>query len=160
MDSEDCAARFGAVFQDFVRYQFSAAENIGLGDVERAGGPRAHRARRRRGAAQRRDRRAAQGYDTMLGRLVREGAGALGGAVAEAGGRARVHARDAEVLILDEPTASIDAEAEHALFERFKALAADRIAIVISHRFSTVRMADRIAVLHDGQMEELGSHAS
>jgi ATP-binding cassette subfamily B protein len=65
---------------------------------------------------------------------------------------------DAEVLILDEPTASIDAEAEHALFERFQALAADRIAIVISHRFSTVRMADQIAVLHNGRVEELGSH--
>ena len=65
-----------------------------------------------------------------------------------------------EVLILDEPTASIDAEAEHEMFERFKALAADRIAIIISHRFSTVRMADRIAVLHNGRIEELGSHAS
>jgi ATP-binding cassette subfamily B protein len=66
---------------------------------------------------------------------------------------------DAEVLILDEPTASIDAESEHALFERFQELAADRIALVISHRFSTVRMADRIAVLHNGEVEELGSHA-
>ena len=66
--------------------------------------------------------------------------------------------RGAQVLILDEPTASIDAESEHALFERFQELAADRIAIVISHRFSTVRMADRIAVLHDGKVEELGSH--
>ena len=62
------------------------------------------------------------------------------------------------MLILDEPTASIDAEAEHELFQRFQALAADRTAIVISHRFSTVRMADRIAVLHGGRLEELGSH--
>jgi ATP-binding cassette subfamily B protein len=65
---------------------------------------------------------------------------------------------DAEVLILDEPTASIDAEAEHALFERFQALAADRIAIVISHRFSTVRMADRIVVLGKGHVLEEGTH--
>jgi ATP-binding cassette subfamily B protein/ATP-binding cassette subfamily C protein len=66
--------------------------------------------------------------------------------------------REAEVLILDEPTASIDAGAEHELFQRFKALAADRTAIIISHRFSTVRMADRIAVVHNGGIEELGSH--
>jgi ATP-binding cassette subfamily B protein len=66
--------------------------------------------------------------------------------------------REAEVLILDEPTASIDAEAEHELFQRFQKLAADRIAIVISHRFSTVRMADRIAVLHNGELVELGPH--
>ncbi len=73
---------------------------------------------------------------------------------------ARAFMRDrAEVLILDEPTAAIDAEAEHELFERFRALAADRTAIVISHRFSTIRtMADRIAVLHGGAVEELGSH--
>jgi ATP-binding cassette subfamily B protein/ATP-binding cassette subfamily C protein len=66
--------------------------------------------------------------------------------------------RDADVLILDEPTASLDAEAEHELFERFRALAEDRTAIVISHRFSTVRIADRIAVLHGGRLEELGTH--
>jgi ATP-binding cassette subfamily B protein/ATP-binding cassette subfamily C protein len=66
--------------------------------------------------------------------------------------------RDAEVLILDEPTASIDAEAEHDLFQRFRALAAERSAIVISHRFSTVRMADRIAVLRGGRLEEVGTH--
>ncbi|HET7753649.1 MAG TPA: ATP-binding cassette domain-containing protein, partial [Anaeromyxobacteraceae bacterium] len=73
---------------------------------------------------------------------------------------ARAFMREAEVLILDEPTASIDAEAEHELFERFRALAADRTAIVISHRFSTIRtLADRIAVLHDGRVVELGTHA-
>jgi ATP-binding cassette, subfamily B, bacterial len=66
--------------------------------------------------------------------------------------------QEAELLILDEPTASIDAEAEHELFERFRALAASRTAIVISHRFSTVRMADRIAVLHGGRLEEIGTH--
>ena len=71
---------------------------------------------------------------------------------------ARAFMRDAEVLILDEPTASIDAESEHELFQRFKTLAADRIAIIISHRFSTVRIADRIAVLHGGRVEELGTH--
>jgi len=158
MDVEDLRGRFGAVFQDFVRYQFSVAENIGLGHVP---------------ALENRERivRAAdlggassvvsalpQQYDTMLGGWFEKGQELSAGqwqklAVARAFMR-----DDAEVLILDEPTASIDAEAEHALFERFQALAADRIAIVISHRFSTVRMADQIAVLHNGQVEELGSH--
>jgi ATP-binding cassette subfamily B protein/ATP-binding cassette subfamily C protein len=71
---------------------------------------------------------------------------------------ARAFMRDAEVLVLDEPTAAIDAEAEHELFHRFRSLAAGRSAIIISHRFSTVRIADRIAVLHDARLEELGSH--
>jgi len=72
---------------------------------------------------------------------------------------ARAFMRDqAEILVLDEPTASIDAEGEHELFQRFQALALDRTAIVISHRFSTVRMADRIAILHEGRLEELGAH--
>jgi ABC-type multidrug transport system fused ATPase/permease subunit len=66
--------------------------------------------------------------------------------------------RDAELLVLDEPTASLDAEAEHDLFQRLRELARDRSAILISHRFSTVRLADRIAVLRDGRIEELGSH--
>ena len=97
-------------------------------------------------------------YDTVLGGWFEKGHELSAGqwqklAVARAFMR-----EEAEVLILDEPTASIDAEAEHELFERFRALAADRTALVISHRFSTVRIADRIAVLREGRLEELGSH--
>jgi ATP-binding cassette subfamily B protein len=158
MDVEDLRSRFGAVFQDFVRYQFSVAENIGLGHVP---------------ALEDRERivRAAdlggaspviatlpQQYDTMLGGWFEKGQELSAGQWQKLGVARAFMRDDAEVLILDEPTASIDAEAEHALFERFQALAADRIAIVISHRFSTVRMADQIAVLHNGQVEELGSH--
>lgn len=158
MDVEDLRSRFGAVFQDFVRYQFNVAENIGLGHVpaleDRA---RIIRAAEQGGASAVIAALPHQ-YDTMLGGWFEKGQELSGGqwqklAVARAFMR-----EDAEVLILDEPTASIDAESEHALFERFQELAADRIAIVISHRFSTVRMADRIAVLHDGRVEELGSH--
>ena len=98
-------------------------------------------------------------YDTMLGGWFEKGHELSGGQWQKLGVARAFMREDAEVLILDEPTASIDAESEHALFERFQELAADRIALVISHRFSTVRMADRIAVLHNGEVEELGSHA-
>ncbi|MFY1827137.1 ABC transporter ATP-binding protein [Myxococcus fulvus] len=158
MDVGDLRSRFGAVFQDFVRYQFNVAENIGLGHVpalEDRG--RIVKAAELGGASGVIETLPGQ-YDTMLGGWFEKGQELSAGqwqklAVARAFMR-----DDAEVLILDEPTASIDAEAEHALFERFQALAADRIAIVISHRFSTVRMADQIAVLHNGGVDELGSH--
>jgi ATP-binding cassette subfamily B protein/ATP-binding cassette subfamily C protein len=159
LDPADLRARIGAVFQDFVRYQFTAAENIGLGEPAHvADRPRIEAAAQRGGAAPLVEA-LPQRYDTVLGGWFERGHELSAGqwqklAVARAFMR-----EDAELLILDEPTASIDAEAEHELFERFQQLAADRTAIVISHRFSTVRIADRIAVLHGGRLEELGSHA-
>ena len=158
MDVEDLRGRFGAVFQDFVRYQFNVAENIGLGHVPALEDRGRISKAAEEGGASGVIAALPQQYDTMLGGWFEKGQELSAGqwqklAVARAFMR-----DDAEVLILDEPTASIDAEAEHALFERFQALAADRIAIVISHRFSTVRMADQIAVLHNGQVDELGSH--
>jgi ATP-binding cassette subfamily B protein len=159
MDPEDLRSRFGAVFQDFVRYQFSVAENIGLGHVQAL----EDRNRIVRAAEQGGASGVISGlpnqYDTMLGGWFEKGHELSGGQWQKLGVARAFMREDAEVLILDEPTASIDAESEHALFERFQELAADRIALVISHRFSTVRMADRIAVLHNGQVEELGSHA-
>jgi ATP-binding cassette subfamily B protein/ATP-binding cassette subfamily C protein len=158
MDPEDLRLRVGAVFQDYVRYQFNAAENIGLGDPRRLDDrARIAEAARRAGAAELVEG-LPQGYDTVLGGWFEAGHELSSGqwqklAVARAFMR-----EEAELLILDEPTASIDAEGEHELFQRFQALAADRTAIVISHRFSTVRIADRIAVLHGGRLEELGSH--
>jgi ATP-binding cassette subfamily B protein len=158
MDVEDLRARFGAVFQDFVRYQFNVAENIGLGHVPALDDRDRIARAAEQGGANTVIATLPKQYDTMLGGWFEKGQELSAGqwqklAVARAFMR-----EEAEVLILDEPTASIDAEAEHALFERFQALAADRIAIVISHRFSTVRMADQIAVLHNGQVQELGSH--
>ncbi len=159
MDVADLRARIGAVFQDFVRYQFTAAENIGLGSPEHVEDrPRIEEAARRGGAAALVEALPQQ-YDTVLGGWFESGQELSAGQwqkVAVARGFMR---ETAEVLLLDEPTAAIDAGAEHELFERFRQLAADRTAIVISHRFSTVRtMADRIAVLHGGRVEELGSH--
>lgn len=157
LEPQELRARIGAVFQDFVRYQFSAAENIGLGEV-------AHLQDRER-IAQAAEKGGAAGviealpqrYDTVLGGWFESGQELSSGQWQKLA-VARAFMRDAEVLILDEPTASIDAEAEHELFRRFQQLAADRTAIIISHRFSTVRIADRIAVLHNGEMVELGSH--
>jgi len=158
MDVADLRSRFGAVFQDFVRYQFSAAENIGLGEPSRLEDRELVARAAERAGAGGLLASLPQGLDTVLGGWFEAGHEISAGqwqklAVARAFMR-----EQAEVLILDEPTASIDAEAEHELFERFRQLAADRTAIVISHRFSTVRIADRIAVLHGGRLVELGSH--
>jgi ATP-binding cassette subfamily B protein/ATP-binding cassette subfamily C protein len=159
MNVADLRARIGAVFQDFVRYQFTAAENIGLGSPPHIEDrPRIEAAARRGGAAAVVEALPHR-YETVLGGWFEAGQELSAGQWQKLA-IARAFMRDgAEVLVLDEPTASIDAEAEHELFERFRELAADRSAIVISHRFSTVRtMADRIAVLREGRLEELGSH--
>ena len=157
MDPRDLRSRIGAVFQDFVRYQFTAAENVGLGEPAHVEDrPRIEEAARRGGAAGVIEG-LPQRYDTVLGGWFERGHEISAGQWQKLA-VARAFMREAEVLILDEPTASIDAESEHELFQHFQALAADRTAIVISHRFSTVRIADRIAVLHGGRLEELGSH--
>jgi ATP-binding cassette subfamily B protein/ATP-binding cassette subfamily C protein len=157
MDPADLRGRIGAVFQDFVRYQFTAAENIGLGNPLHVDDrPRIEEAARRGGAEPVIDALPHR-YDTVLGGWFERGHEISAGQWQKLA-IARAFMREAEVLILDEPTASIDAEAEHELFHRFQALAAHRSAIVISHRFSTVRIADRIGVLHGGRLEELGTH--
>jgi ATP-binding cassette subfamily B protein len=98
------------------------------------------------------------GYDAMLGRWF-EGGHELSGGQWQKIALARAFMRDGEVLVLDEPTAALDAEREYEIFQRFRALTEGKIALLISHRFSTVRMADRIAVLEDGRLAELGTHA-
>jgi ATP-binding cassette subfamily B protein len=101
--------------------------------------------------------RFSNGYQQMLGRRFDEGVDLSGGEWQKIA-LARAYIRDAQVLILDEPTAALDARAEYEVFLRFSELVAGRMAILISHRFSTVRMADRIIVLRDGKVEEQGSH--
>ncbi len=157
MDPRDLRDRVGVLFQDFVKYQFSAAENIGLGWVPSIGDrPRIERAVDEGGARPVIDQLPHQ-LDTMLGGWFEEGQELSGGQWQKIA-LARAFMRESEVLILDEPTAALDAEAEHELFVRLQQLAADRTAILISHRFSTVRKADRIAVLRDGRVAELGTH--
>jgi len=150
-------ARIGVVLQDYVRYQFDARDNVGLGAVDAMHDEaRIDRAAERGGAKPVVDE-LADGWDTQLGRWF-EGGVELSAGQWQKLAVSRAFMRDAPILVLDEPTASLDAEAEHALFERLRALADDKMAILISHRFSTVRMADRIVVLRAGKVEEEGSH--
>jgi ATP-binding cassette subfamily B protein/ATP-binding cassette subfamily C protein len=158
MEARDLRDRIGVLFQDFVRYQWTARENVGVGWVpaldDRA---RIERAVDDGGARPVIDQ-LPQKLDTMLGGWFEEGHELSGGQWQKIA-LARAFMRDSEVLVLDEPTAALDAEAEHELFVRLQQLAAERTAILISHRFSTVRRADRIAVIKDGRVEELGTHA-
>ncbi len=157
VEPADLRARFGAVFQDFVRYQLIVKENIGVGDVDHLDDVAAVAAAvDKAGAGDVIDK--VGGTDAMLGGWFEEGRELSGGQwqkLALARGFMR---STADVLILDEPTAAVDARAEADLFARIQDLAKDKTAVLISHRFSTVRMADRILVLEGGRVVENGSH--
>ncbi|MCA1828982.1 MAG: ABC transporter ATP-binding protein/permease [Myxococcales bacterium] len=158
MDARDLRDRIGVLFQDFVRYQWTARENVGVGWVPALDDrPRIERAVDE-GGARTVIEQLPQKLETMLGGWFEEGHELSGGQWQKIA-LARAFMRDSEVLVLDEPTAALDAEAEHELFVRLQQLAAERTAILISHRFSTVRRADRIAVIREGRVEELGTHA-
>jgi ATP-binding cassette subfamily B protein len=156
-DLTELRAHIGVIFQDFVRYALSAAENIAVGRIE----ARDDRARIVHAAEQSMAdpviRRLPHGYDQTMGKRFRDGADLSGGEWQKIA-IARAYMRDADVLILDEPTAALDARSEYQVFERFKELSAGKTAVLISHRFSTVRMADRILVLEGGRIEEVGTH--
>ena len=156
-DLDDLRRSVSAVFQEFVRYEFSVADNIAFGDVAAIGDrARVESAARRTGAHGLIEALPA-GYDTVLGRTLDEGVDLSGGewqflAIT------RALMSNAEVLILDEPTAHLDALREQELYERFASLTRGRTVIFVSHRFSTVRMADTIAVIEKGRVAEIGSH--
>nr|WP_083467267.1 ABC transporter ATP-binding protein [Kibdelosporangium sp. MJ126-NF4]CEL22548.1 Lipid A export ATP-binding/permease protein MsbA [Kibdelosporangium sp. MJ126-NF4] len=158
LDPDDLQRRISAVFQDHVSYQATAAENIGLGDLENlTDRPVIERAADRAGIADRIER-LPRGYDSPLGRWFDEGVSLSGGEWQKiALGRAFL--REAPILILDEPTSALDAQAEHDLFVRLRQLAEGRTTLYISHRFSTVRQADRIILLEHGKLIEQGTHA-
>ena len=151
-------ANIGVIFQDFVRYYFTAADNIAVGRIE----ARDDRARIVRAAerslADEVIRKLPNGYDQALGKRFRAGVDLSGGEWQKVA-IARAYMRDAQLLILDEPTAALDARAEFEVFKRFKELSEGRTAVLISHRFSSVRMADRIVVLKDGAVDSVGTHA-
>ena len=155
----------GVIFQDFVRYDMRFDENIGVGEIESVradldksnGTPSAISTAAENSLAASLLPRFTKGYQQMLGRRFDDGVDLSGGEWQKIA-LARAYIRDAQVLILDEPTAALDARAEYEVFLRFSELVAGRMAVLISHRFSTVRMADRIIVLRNGKVEEQGSH--
>ena len=157
-DLDALRKRIGVIFQDFVRYQLAAGENVGVGDVRAFADPDRWRTAAEKGMAHDFIERLPRGYDTQLGRWFDDGHElSLGQWQKVALSRAFMR-EQADILVLDEPTASMDAEAEATVFERFGRLAKDKMVILISHRFSTVRMADEIVVLERGQVTERGTH--
>ncbi len=150
--------RVGVIFQDFARYQFTVGENVGVGDVRAIEDRARWREAADKGLSAPFIDALPSGYDTQLGRWFKNGRElSLGQWQKIALSRAFMR-READILVLDEPTASMDAEAEMQVFERFRQLTEHQIAVLISHRFSTVRMADTIVVLAGGRVIESGSH--
>lgn len=156
-DLDDLRANLGVIFQDFVRYNLSAGENIGVGQVEAMDDRARITDAARRGMAEEVIAALPGGYDQQIGRRFKQGVDLSGGQWQKIA-IARAWMRDAQVMILDEPTAALDARAEFEVFQRFRELADNRTAVLISHRFSSVRMADRILVLADGRIEASGTH--
>ncbi len=156
-DIESLRRNVGVIFQDYVRYDFALGENIAIGDVARVDERPAIETAAERSLANTVAARLAGGYDQMLGRRF-EGSVDLSGGEWQKVALARAYLRDAQLLILDEPTAALDARAEYEVFQRFADLTVGRMAVLISHRFSTVRMADRILVLLEGELVEHGTH--
>jgi ABC-type multidrug transport system fused ATPase/permease subunit len=146
------------IFQDFNEYQFDVRDNVGVGSLKHMeDAPRIGRSIERGGA----DQVVADlpsGLTTKLGKWAHDGVELSGGQWQKIALSRAFMREEADILVLDEPTASLDAEAEHAVFQRFRSLAEGRTTFLISHRFSTVRMADRILVLEGGRIVEDGSH--
>jgi ATP-binding cassette, subfamily B, bacterial len=157
-DLDDLRANLGVIFQDFVRYNLSAGENIGVGQVEAMDDQARIADAARRGMAEEVIDDLPGGYDQLIGRRFKQGVDLSGGQWQKIA-IARAWMRNAQVMILDEPTAALDARSEFEVFQRFRELADNRTAVLISHRFSSVRMADRILVLADGRIEASGTHA-
>jgi ATP-binding cassette subfamily B protein len=151
-------ANIGVIFQDFVRYHFTAADNIAVGRIEARDDRARIIAAAERSLADELIRKLPKGYDQIIGKRFRSGVDLSGGEWQKVA-IARAYMRDAQLLILDEPTAALDARAEFEVFKRFKDLSHGKTAVLISHRFSSVRMADRIVVLMDGAVEAMGTHA-
>jgi len=155
---EDLYREIGVIFQDFMKYEMTAAENIAVGRIEQLRNLDLLKAAAQKGLADEVVAHLPRSYEQMLGRRFDGGVDLSGGEWQKIA-LARAYLRDAQLLILDEPTAALDARSEFEVFQRFAELTAGKMALFISHRFSTVRMADRIVVLDDGRIAEEGSHA-
>ncbi|WP_408592095.1 ABC transporter ATP-binding protein [Paracoccus marcusii] len=157
-DLDQLRGTVGVIFQDFVRYAVTAAENIAIGRIDaRDDRPRIVTAAER-SLADQVIAKLPKGYDQMVGKRFARGLDLSGGEWQKLA-IARAYMRDAQLLVLDEPTAALDARAEYEVFLRFRDLTQGRTALLISHRFSSVRMADRIIVLEGGRVQDQGSHA-
>ena len=157
-DLGDLRANIGVIFQDYVRYHLTAAENIGVGQIDAMDDLTRIQRAAHKGMADEVVASLGKGYDQVIGRRFKDGVDLSGGQWQKIA-IARAYMRDAQVMILDEPTAALDARSEFEVFERFKELSDNKTAVLISHRFSSVRMADRILVLADGKVEASGTHA-
>jgi len=150
--------RISVIFQDFIRYQLRVGENIGVGDVDMLDHKERWKEAARKGKAADFVDKLPDGYETQLGRWFHDGQELSSGQWQRIA-LSRVFMRnDAEILVLDEPTASMDAETETEIFDHFQSLTEDKMVVLISHRFSTVRRADTIVVLNKGRVIEKGSH--
>ena len=156
-DLDDLRKRIGVIFQDFVRYHATMRENIGFGQIDQIDDDARLSDAAQRGGADEVVATLPQGYETMLGAWFEMGHELSGGQWQKVA-LARAFMRDGEVLVLDEPTSALDAEREYDIFQRFRTLTKGKIALLISHRFSTVRMADHICVIEGGRLTEYGTH--
>ena len=154
---EDLYREIGVIFQDFMRYEMTARENIAVGRIEQIDNLELIEQSAQKSMADEVVGKLAAGFNQMLGRRF-EGGVDLSGGEWQKVALARAYLRDAQVLILDEPTSALDARSEYEVFQRFAELTAGKMALFISHRFSTVRMADRIVVLENGRIAEEGDH--
>ncbi|CAM2069710.1 ABC transporter ATP-binding protein [Sulfidibacter corallicola] len=159
-DEQALQRRFGVIFQDFVRYQLSVGENIGVGDVTALEARDRWTEAAEKGMATPIVAAMEQGYDTQLGRWFKNGRELSGGQWQKIALSRAFMRRDADILILDEPTAAMDAQTEVDIFDRFRELTREQMALIISHRFSTVRLADTIIVMEHGEILEQGDHTS
>ena len=157
-DLDELRRRIGVIFQNFVRYQFTVGENIGVGDVEKLEDEKAWEIAAEKGMAQPFIERLPDGFTTQLGRWFKNGQELSGGQWQKIALSRAFMRNSADILVLDEPTSAIDSQAEYEIFDRFRNLTKDKMVVLISHRFSTVRMADKIVVIEQGEVLETGTH--
>jgi ATP-binding cassette subfamily B protein len=156
-DLEDLYRNIGIIFQDFMRYEMTARENIAVGRIEEIDNLPLLQHAAEKSMADEVIAKLSSRYDQMLGRRFDGGVDLSGGEWQKVA-LARAYLREAQLLVLDEPTAALDARSEFQVFQRFAELTAGKMALFISHRFSTVRMADRIVVIEGGRVAEDGDH--
>ncbi len=154
---ESLRRNIGIIFQDYIRFQLKAKENLAVGNIEQLANLDLIEASAQKSMANEVIEHLPEQYEQFLGKRFKDGVDLSGGQWQKIA-LGRAYMRDAQLLILDEPTAALDARAEHEVFVRFSELIEGKSAVLISHRFSTVRMADRILFLENGQLLELGTH--